>query len=58
MGSRAMPTDDTDKAHCAWEEVPKSGDCGEWVNTEDWILTTSLWNDTDHFWRDIALWRD
>ena len=41
-----------------WTEIPKEGSCEEWVTNEDWILITGIWQDTEHFWRDIALWRD
>ena len=41
-----------------WEEVPKSDSCDQWVTRDDWILITAFWQDNEHFWRDIALWRD
>ena len=58
MGSRAMTDDATTKSCKAWVEIPKSGDCDAWSTNEDWILITAFWQDTEHFWRDIALWRD
>lgn len=42
----------------AWTEIPKEGSCNDWTTNEDWILITAFWQDTEHFWRDIALWRD
>ena len=52
-----------------WTNIPK-GDCGGWSNAarpdgcddwkleEDWILVTAFWQDIEHYWRDVAFWRD
>ena len=57
MGSRAMQ-DDTKPTCKSWTEIPKAGSCKDWNTNEDWILITAFWQDMDHYWRDIALWRD
>ena len=53
------PWKEVPSGDCAdWSEVPGGDNCVDWKTNEDWILITAFWQDIEHYWRDIALWRD
>lgn len=49
-----VPKGDCDQ----WDTITDDGNCNNWNTNEDWILITAFWQDIEHYWRDIALWRD
>jgi hypothetical protein len=42
----------------AWGKLPPAAGCDEWRTDGDWILVSAFWQDVDHYWRDVAFWRD